>query len=118
MKYIFAFALMLCVSVTFAQEKRTLTHNKDTNLIDVVYYHDNGQISQTGSYTLDGKVQGVWNKYDAEGTKLVSAVYEKGEKTGKWFFWDKDVLREVDYQNNDIASVNEWTNKAAIAVRD
>jgi len=38
-------------TASFAQQKRDLKLNKDTNLIEVIYYHDNGQISQTGFYT-------------------------------------------------------------------
>ncbi len=62
------FALLISV-VSFAQQERELELNKDTNLIDVIYYHDNGVVSQTGSYTADGKLQGEWLSYDTEGKK-------------------------------------------------
>ncbi len=39
--------------VSFAPDKRDLKLNKNTNLIEVVYYHDNGVVSQTGAYTTD-----------------------------------------------------------------
>ena len=55
MKKIVTLVLVLCATISFAQKERTLKLNKDTNLIDVVYYHDNGEVSQTGAYTLDGK---------------------------------------------------------------
>ena len=117
MKKILVIVLIFCSAFAFAQQDRTLTHNKKTNLIDVVYYFDNGQISQTGSYTLDGKLQGDWFSYDQQGNKIVAAQYNNGEKVGKWFFWDKDVLREVDYTKNAIANVVEW-NKSNVAIRD
>lgn len=96
---------------SFAQE-RELKLNTNTNLIEVVYYHDNGAISQTGAYSLDGKLQGEWLSFNTEGEKLVSANYDNGKKVGKWFYWNDKTLKEVDYNNNAIASVCEWTNKS------
>jgi len=115
MKNILALLLMLAVSLTFAQEKRDLKLNKETNLIEVVYFHDNGTISQTGFYTKAGKLQGEWLSYNKTGKKISSANYDNGKKSGKWFFWNEDKLKEVDYHNNKIASVNVWKNTEAIA---
>ena len=88
---------------------------KKTDLIEVVYYHDNGKISQTGFYTKEGKLHGDWYSYNQEGNKIVSAKYDEGKKVGKWFYWNGNTLREVDYTSNTIASINEWTNKNALA---
>lgn len=118
MKNIVVIAIVLFTSFSFAQKERSLELNKDTNLIDVVYYHDNGMISQTGSYTKDGKLQGDWLSYDINGKKLVSAQYDNGKKVGKWFYWNGDTLKEVDYTNNAIASVNEWSNRTTVAIRN
>ena len=96
---LFLFAFLITV-VSFAQQKRELKHNKDTNLIDVVYYHDNGVVSQTGSYTADGKLQGVWLSFDTEGKKIVSANYDNGKKVGKWIHWIDGKPKEVDYSKN------------------
>ena len=109
-----SFAFLIAV-VTFAQEKRDLKLNKDTNLIEVVYYHDNGVVSQTGAYTTDGKLQGEWLSYSTDGKKQVSANYDNGQKVGKWFFWNKTTLKEVDYNNNVIVNVNEWEIKSRVA---
>ncbi|HZW63307.1 MAG TPA: nicotinic acid mononucleotide adenyltransferase [Flavobacteriaceae bacterium] len=117
MKNVIMFFVFLVAVGSFAQE-RELKLNEDTNLIEVVYYHDNGVVSQTGSYTLDGKLQGVWLSFNTEGKKMVSANYDNGKKVGKWFYWNDKTLKEVDYIDNAIANVNEWTNKARIAVRD
>ncbi|WP_299249426.1 nicotinic acid mononucleotide adenyltransferase [uncultured Lacinutrix sp.] len=105
----------LIAAVSFAQDKRDLKLNKDTNLIEVVYYHDNGVVSQTGAYTADGKLQGEWLSYDAQGKKQVSANYDNGKKVGKWLIWKDATLKEVDYSNNAIASVSEWKVKASVA---
>jgi antitoxin component YwqK of YwqJK toxin-antitoxin module len=101
---LFFFAFLITV-LSFAQQKRDLKLNKDTNLIEVVYYHDNGVVSQTGTYTLDGKLQGVWLSFDTEGKKIVSANYDNGKKVGKWFYWNNDSVKEVDYSDNAIAGV-------------
>ncbi|GAA4949545.1 hypothetical protein GCM10023314_23610 [Algibacter agarivorans] len=98
-KLLFVFAFLITV-VSFAQQKRELKLNKDTNLIDVVYYHDNGVVSQTGSYTADGKLQGVWLSFNTEGKKTVSANYDNGKKVGKWIYWIDGTKKEVKYENN------------------
>lgn len=101
---LFYFTFLITV-ISFAQQKRDLKLNKDTNLIEVVYYHDNGVVSQTGTYTLDGKLQGVWLSFDTEGKKIVSANYDNGKKVGKWYYWNNGTVKEVDYSNNAIAGV-------------
>jgi antitoxin component YwqK of YwqJK toxin-antitoxin module len=103
---LFYFALLITV-VSFAQQKRDLKLNKDTNLIEVVYYHDNGVVSQTGTYTADGKLQGEWLSFNTEGKKVVSANYDNGKKVGKWFYYNGNTVKEVDYSTNAIASVKE-----------
>jgi antitoxin component YwqK of YwqJK toxin-antitoxin module len=118
MKNLVVVALMMISAISFAQNERTLKLNQDTNTIDVVYYHDNGQISQTGAYTLDGKLQGEWLSFDAKGKKTVSATYDNGKKVGKWFFWNENTLKEVDYSNNAVASVNVWTNTSSVALQN
>ncbi len=40
--------------------------------------------------------------------KITVGKYMDGKKVGKWFFWTKDnVIKEVDYDNSKITSVNE-----------
>jgi antitoxin component YwqK of YwqJK toxin-antitoxin module len=114
---LFSIAFLIAV-VSYAQQERDLKLNKDTNLIEVVYYHDNGAVSQTGAYTTDGKLQGEWLSFNTEGKKQVSANYNNGTKVGKWFFWNDTTLKEVDYNNNAITSVNEWEVKAPVANRN
>lgn len=115
MKNLALISIIFFTTVTFAQKERSLELNKSTNLIDVVYYHDNGEVSQTGSYTKDGKLQGEWLNFNINGTKTVSATYDQGKKVGKWFYWTDKILTEVDYTSNAIASVNEWSNTSSVA---
>ncbi|MFD0835020.1 toxin-antitoxin system YwqK family antitoxin [Mariniflexile aquimaris] len=105
-KSILLFAFLITV-VSFAQQKRDLKLNKDTNLIEVVYYHDNGVVSQTGTYTVDGKLQGEWLSFDTAGKKTVSGNYDNGKKVGKWFYYTNETIKEVDYKDNVIANLKE-----------
>lgn len=113
------FALLIGM-FSFAQQERELKLNDTTNLIEVTYYHDNGVVSQTGAYTLDGKLQGEWLSFDTDGIKSVSANYDNGQKVGKWFYWTSKTLKEVDYTNNAIVSVNDWQkdSKTSVASSD
>lgn len=104
--FLFLFAGLLSIA-SFGQQKREMKLNKETNLIEVVYYHDNGVVSQTGTYTADGKLQGNWLTFDEAGKKTVSANYDNGKKVGKWIYWTGKTVREVDYSNNQIANVVE-----------
>jgi len=99
---IFLLAFLIC-AVSFGQQKRDLKLNNDTNLIDVTYYHDNGVVSQKGSYTLDGKLDGEWLSFNAQGEKTVSANYDNGKKVGKWIHWIDGVMKEVNYDNNIVS---------------
>ena len=115
MKKIVCIAIMLVVGFSYAQKERSLELNKNTGLIDVVYYHDNGEVSQTGSYTKDGKLHGEWISFCKKGNKIVSAKYNNGVKVGKWFYWNGNKLTEVDYSKNEIASINNWTSTESLA---
>jgi antitoxin component YwqK of YwqJK toxin-antitoxin module len=116
-KILMLFTLLIGI-VSFAQQERELKHNDDTNLIEVIYYHDNGVVSQLGSYTLDGKLHSEWLSFDIKGDKSVSAIYDNGKKVGKWFYWTDKTLKEVDYTNNAIVRVNEWKkdDKTSVAL--
>ncbi|WP_274474122.1 toxin-antitoxin system YwqK family antitoxin [Mangrovimonas aestuarii] len=113
--FLVAFVFGVC---TYAQQERDLKLDNKNKQIEVVYYHDNGEVSQTGHYTLDGKLDGEWISYNTQGEKVAVANYDDGRKVGKWFFWNDDTLREVDYTSNTIASVNEWTRTSQIATRE
>ena len=99
-KFVIVFVALLITVVSFAQQERELKLNEDTNLIEVTYYHDNGVVSQTGFYTLDGKLHGEWLSFDAVGKKMISANYDNGIKVGKWIYWIDGIKKEVNYENN------------------
>lgn len=84
------------------------------NKVKVTYYFENGQIQQQGFYK-NGKLEGKWVSYDINGNKLALAEYKKGEKVGKWFFWNDSTLSEVDYSNNSIASIRNWKEVSLVS---
>ncbi len=99
--------LALCITtVALGQQKKDLKFNSDTNLIEATYFHDNGAISQQGTFNLDRKLHGEWISYDEEGDKIAAGTYVNGKKSGKWLFWDGGDQKEVAYEDNAIASVN------------
>ena len=110
------FAFLITV-VSFAQQKEELKLNEDTNLIEATYYHDNGVVSQKGTFTQNGKLQGEWLSFNTQGKKTVLANYDNGKKVGKWFYWNNETLKEVDYNENVIADVTVWENASSLAFR-
>ncbi|WP_341482117.1 nicotinic acid mononucleotide adenyltransferase [Christiangramia crocea] len=106
--------LFLAGSVAIAQDKDPEPEfKKQGELIKGTFYYEDGSIRQEGTYK-DGKLHGQWVSYDQNGEKTTIAYYNKGEKEGKWFFWNGDQLTEVDYENNRIASVRNWETKNSI----
>ncbi len=80
-------------------------------MVKATYYYDNGQIQQEGFFK-NGKLEGQWVAYDANGTKKSVAEYSNGAKTGKWVFWNDTMLSEVNYLDSRIASVKNWKEDA------
>lgn len=87
--------------------KSNVTQNGD--LTEVVFYDGNGNITERG-YFKNGRLHGMWQKFNGNGEQIQIAHYHNGKKHGKWFFWSSDgsVLKEMDYQNNELKEVQEW----------
>lgn len=118
MKKILIVLVMLCVGFTYAQDKKEPKLEKKGDITLVTYYHDNGEISQKGMFNAEGNVHGEWKMYDAKGNKIALGSYDNGKKVGKWFFWQDDSLKEVDYIDSRIVNVNQWDNKTKVAVNN
>lgn len=88
-------------------------HEVAGNLVKSTYYHDNGTISQEGYYK-NGKVHGEWVSYSDKGERTAVASYNEGVKTGKWVFWNKATLNEVNYSDSRVASVKTWKEEALV----
>ncbi|WP_298474664.1 nicotinic acid mononucleotide adenyltransferase [uncultured Maribacter sp.] len=115
---IITLALLLISVTAFAQNKRDVKLNKETNLIEATYYHENGKVSQEGTFNLKGKLHGEWTSYNEKGEIISIGSYINGAKTGKWKFLNGDVLKEVAYTNNAIESVVEAKNTSGVVLRN
>lgn len=92
----------------YAQEndKKVKTVKKG-DVVEITYFYETGTISQLG-YLKDNKPHGIWKSFDKTGKKTAQATYENGVKQGRWFFWKDDKLTEVEYNSNEIVSVNDY----------
>lgn len=108
---------MLSGGALMAQETNTKKElKKKGDLIEATFFYESGQVAQKGFYK-DGKLHGEWIAYDQNGNKKTIGKYVEGLKTGKWFFWDGEVLSEVDFQDNRISSVNKWRSENDLVIK-
>ena len=107
-------AVLMITSLGFAQERVERKYNKETNLVEATYFYENGLVSQEGTFNTKGKLHGEWTSYDEAGKKTAMGTYENGVRTGTWYFWSDDILKEVEFNNNQIASVTEAKNASGI----
>ncbi len=109
---------LVAVTMGYAQKERDAKLNKETNLIEVTYYHDNGKISQEGTFDLAGKLHGEWASYNEVGEKISLGTYNKGVRTGTWYFWANGNQKEVEFNNNTIASVVDSKTKSPVVTKN
>lgn len=102
---IFLLVMIFISTAAIAQKEKELKLNKEANLIEATYYHENGKISQEGTFNLERKLHGNWVSYGEKGEKVSEGAYVNGAKTGKWFFWNDGSIKEVEFSDNAIASV-------------
>ena len=80
------------------------------------YFYDNGTVQQEGAFNKNGALDGLWTSYDFNGDKMSQGTYQDGIKTGKWFFWTENALKEVDFVDSKITNINEWNRKSELAI--
>ena len=86
---------------------------KEGNKVKATYFHANGEVSQQG-YFVNQKLDGEWKMFNEKGDKIAVGNYDNGVKTGTWLFWEDDVKKEVDFDNNKIASVTNSKTKEPV----
>lgn len=116
MKKIIILALILVSAIGYSQTEKP-TFEKEGDLVKATYYYDNGNVKVQGFFK-NKKLTGVWTAFDNDGKKTKIANYENGVKTGKWFIWDKDSLKEINYDNNVIVAVNDWKIESSLAINN
>lgn len=107
---------MLSVGLTYAQENNKVTYKEKGDLTEATYYYDNGAVQQEGTFNKSGELHGVWTSYDVEGNKMAVGEYKNGQKVGKWLFWTDNSLKEVEYNDSKIITVNQWDHKTRLAI--
>ena len=114
-KYILIALVFIGTTVAAQNLNQPKLETKGT-LTVATYFYDNGSVQQEGTFNKDGVLEGLWTNYDFEGNKLSQGNYSNGIKTGKWFFWTENSLKEVDFVNSKIMNVSEWNRKSELAV--
>ena len=105
MKKYMIIGAVLMSSMIFAQKETPKLEVVD-NMVKATYYYDNGTIQQEGFFK-DGKLEGKWIAYDAQGNKLSVGEYSNGQKTGKWFFYNEAKLRyDKEYKPQAFSLIN------------
>lgn len=116
MKKIIAICIFTLATIGYAQEQKP-TYKAEGDLVKVTYYYEDGSIKTQGFFK-DKKLTGEWVRFDKDGNKTQLAYYNSGKKIGKWFVWTKSSLKEINYVDNSIASVNIWKPESNLAVNN
>ncbi len=94
-----------------AQNEDTIKMVNLGSLFEVTIYYDSGSIMQHGFLTPDNKLHASWESYYEDGTKKCVATYDKGVKTGVWYYYYNDNTKRVTYEDNKIVNVEELGSK-------
>jgi antitoxin component YwqK of YwqJK toxin-antitoxin module len=105
--------MLSIAAIGYTQEKQP-SFKAEGDLVKATYYYDDGSVKTEG-YFKDKKITGEWIRFDKDGNKTQLAFYNSGKKVGKWFIWSKDSLKEINYENNSIASVKDWKAETNVA---
>lgn len=116
MKKVILIALFSISFGGFSQETKP-TYSADGDFVKATYYHEDGSISTEGFFK-DKKLTGEWTSFDTKGNKTQTAFYKAGKKVGKWLVWNKNILKEIDYHNNAVVSINTWKSESKVAVNN
>ncbi len=114
MKKTILIVCFLSIGLVQAQGEKP-TYKKVGDLVQVTYYYTNGVVKETGFFKAN-KLTGTWERFDEKGKKVAIAHYTDGRKTGKWFLWKNNSLKEINYNNNALVSVQTWKEDAKLAV--
>ena len=98
----------------YAQENKTV-FEKEGDMVKATYYHENGIVSQEG-YFLNEKLHDQWRMFNEDGKMIARGSYNMGRRDGKWFFWNKEGVKEVDYKDNRIVNVVAHNSAESIVV--
>lgn len=108
---------MLSIATIGFSQNHKPTFKAEGDLVKATYYYKDGSVKTQGFFK-DKKLTGEWIRFDKAGNKTQLAYYESGKKVGKWFIWTDEALKEINYKDNSIASVNIWKSESKIALNE
>jgi len=114
MKNLLILAVFFISIATFSQKQNTV-FEKEGNLVKASYFTEDGALEVQGFFK-DRKLDGQWTRFDSKGNKTKIAYYKEGKKVGKWLVWSDESLKEINYQNNAIASIQTWKSDSKLAI--
>lgn len=109
------FIVCLLVATLMQAQDMKPTFEQVGDEVKATYYYEDGSIFRQGFFK-DQKLSGKWTEFDQKGNKVTVGYYKKGNKVGTWFYWKGNTLRQVNYENNVIASVSTWREDTKVAV--
>ena len=109
--------VILCLTIAGYSQEKQPTFKAENDVVKATYYYEDGSIKTQG-YFKDKKLTGEWVRFDKSGNKVQVGYYDNGKKVGKWFFWTKESLKEINYKNNSIESVNVWKSESKVALNN
>lgn len=113
----FLIVAVFFISLASFSQKQQPVFEKEGDLVKASYFTEDGTLEVQGFFK-NKKLEGQWVRFDAEGNKTKIAHYKDGKKVGKWFVWNNESLKEINYENNAIASVTSWKTDSKVAVNN
>ena len=105
--------MILGVGFAFAQDNDKVKYEQKGDLVEATIYDDNGNVEQHGFFK-DKKLHGTWTYFNDKGEKVAIGNYDNGVKTGKWTFYNKDEIKEVEYVKGKVVKVTNSTNTSVV----
>lgn len=125
MKTIAIISMLFLSSISFGQGTLNSTDEKDSSTeyredgkrIEVIRYHENGTVKETGFFKKDGTVDGTWRTFDEDGTKLSELTYVNGKRHGELRVWNPfgNTYLEVHYENDRMLSADRYVKEQEFA---
>ncbi len=106
MKAIILSACFLFSVSMAAQETPKRENIKNGSFVQSTVYHDNGTVAQRGAYNLNNELHGAWMSYDAQGGLVAQGTYAEGKRTGTWFFYNDQEIKQVQYLDGRMTQVD------------
>jgi antitoxin component YwqK of YwqJK toxin-antitoxin module len=72
-----------------------------------IIYFENRKPQEIRSYR-EGKLHGLWRKYDISGQLISEAEYKNGKKHGTWRIWDELGTQRYEINYNDGNKTGFW----------